>query len=475
MSLYVRICVSLALICLFVRTFLLGGLVLPLRVSGSSMAEARLGPHYVIDCPSCGHKIVCGASKDLFAQRESRHVVCEICGSASAKAKPDDLQPGERLLLDHASFSVRSIQRWDSVILQSPDETGLALKRVIGLPGEQVEFHNGDVFINGQRTRKSYQEQVATGQTLWRSSWFSPEKTFPYAERSWAARSAETTNWGWSRSDEGEPVLTFGSNSTSSTSHDEIDWIEWIHRTPLPGLDGTNETPVSNISTYNQTFPPTGRSPQPTCDVMLQATIDCSLIGNKLCYLEARHPHAVFILEWRPDESELRVAQREVNQLGGTSYERESPPGDWKVIPCEAEPQLELFVSFVDQRFLIALNGRPVYHRDLPDSPEKQVVSRPFAFGTSVASSEFSIRDIRISRDAYYYPSPGPRSSTALAINRYDLEPDEYFVIGDNPDYSRDSRTWLPDAPVAREAVLGAALPFPNFLGNDGDRERRFR
>ena len=472
MSFYVRICVSFALICLFARTFFLGGLFQPLRVSGSSMAESRLGPHYAIDCPSCGHELVCGASKDLFAQRESRHLVCDVCGSAHVKVEAEDLRAGQRLLLDRASFSVRSIRRWETVILRSPDETGLALKRIVGLPGEQIEFHGGDIYINGERANKSFAEQMALSQTLWRSSWFAPEKTFPHAERFWAEHSEESSGWGWDRSSEDQPVLTFSRNEASSNSS-EIDWIDWIHRTPFPGSNGSDETPVSNISTYNQTFSPTGRPPQTTCDVMIRATIEGSLAEGEAFYLEARHPRVVFVLQWRPGEPGLRIAQREANQLGRTSYEEVPPPDDWETIPCESASRIELFVSFVDERFLVALDGRSVYHRDLtmPTNPGSgEGVSRPFAFGVLGEDAAFSVSDIRIARDAYYNRSPAPRPASAPDVDRYVLGPNEYFVVGDNPDYSRDSRTWLPDAPIARDAILGAALPFPDFPGIDGDR-----
>lgn len=48
-------------------------------------------------------------------------------------------------------------QRGDIIFFAFPlDETQMYLKRVIGLPGDEVEIRNGEVYINGHRLKEPY-------------------------------------------------------------------------------------------------------------------------------------------------------------------------------------------------------------------------------------------------------------------------------------------------------------------------------
>lgn len=53
-----------------------------------------------------------------------------------------------------------SIERYDIVIVDSPINEKLYIKRVIGLPGETVEYRQGQLYINDQMTEESYLQQM---------------------------------------------------------------------------------------------------------------------------------------------------------------------------------------------------------------------------------------------------------------------------------------------------------------------------
>ncbi len=61
----------------------------------------------------------------------------------------------------------QSIQRGDIVVLVSPYDGALAVKRVIGLPGEQVRILAGQVFINDTALNEDYIEESATYNGFW--------------------------------------------------------------------------------------------------------------------------------------------------------------------------------------------------------------------------------------------------------------------------------------------------------------------
>ena len=66
------------------------------------------------------------------------------------------LEDGDRFLLNRLSFLAGDPKRGDLVVLHDPGHGDLAVKRVIGLPGEKVEIKDGLVFVNGRKLREIY-------------------------------------------------------------------------------------------------------------------------------------------------------------------------------------------------------------------------------------------------------------------------------------------------------------------------------
>jgi signal peptidase I len=58
-------------------------------------------------------------------------------------------------ILQVEPISPADLQRGD-VILYSDGEGGQWIKRLVGLPGETVEVHDGQVFINGEPLKEPY-------------------------------------------------------------------------------------------------------------------------------------------------------------------------------------------------------------------------------------------------------------------------------------------------------------------------------
>jgi signal peptidase I len=63
-----------------------------------------------------------------------------------------NLHSDQRLVVEKVSYLFHGPQRFDVVVLRLPGQGDeLLIKRVIGLPGEVVEFRDGDVYIDGSR------------------------------------------------------------------------------------------------------------------------------------------------------------------------------------------------------------------------------------------------------------------------------------------------------------------------------------
>ena len=65
------------------------------------------------------------------------------------------LSDGEVLFLDKISYRFNSIKRFDIIVIKDFDED-LIIKRVIGLPGDYVEYKNNKLYINNKLVVDKY-------------------------------------------------------------------------------------------------------------------------------------------------------------------------------------------------------------------------------------------------------------------------------------------------------------------------------
>ncbi|TQR17415.1 signal peptidase I [Psychrobacillus soli] len=68
------------------------------------------------------------------------------------------LQNGDRMVVNKIGYMVGKPDRYDIVVFHAPEQKNY-IKRVIGLPGDHVEFNNDQLFINGKKLPEPYLEQ----------------------------------------------------------------------------------------------------------------------------------------------------------------------------------------------------------------------------------------------------------------------------------------------------------------------------
>jgi signal peptidase I len=82
------------------------------------------------------------------------------------------LQTGEYVIVNRLSYRLGTPQRGDIIVFHFPrDPQEEYIKRVIGLPGDEVEVTNGIVSINGQALNETYLDT----KTNYIGSWRIPE------------------------------------------------------------------------------------------------------------------------------------------------------------------------------------------------------------------------------------------------------------------------------------------------------------
>jgi len=67
------------------------------------------------------------------------------------------LEDGEKILVNKLVYRFRPITRGEVVVFWFPGDPSVSfIKRVVGLPGDQVELRRGVLFVNGQKVPEAY-------------------------------------------------------------------------------------------------------------------------------------------------------------------------------------------------------------------------------------------------------------------------------------------------------------------------------
>ena len=69
------------------------------------------------------------------------------------------IHDGDRILIDPLSYMLQGIQRGDIVVMQYPLDPSIDyIKRVVGLPGDEIVIEDGEVWVNGALLSEPYVE-----------------------------------------------------------------------------------------------------------------------------------------------------------------------------------------------------------------------------------------------------------------------------------------------------------------------------
>lgn len=156
---------------LVLRPFLFQGFVMPTN----SMAPTLVGQHWKGTCPECGKPSYCTL---ILGQNETAgplHMICDNFHVTEALDNAKTVHAGDRFMA--AKFL--KPRRWDLVVFQNPEHPSkLDVKRLVGLPGEEVRFQDGAVWIDGVRQSPPDSTQGLEYLTEWAGpdSWGSKDR-----------------------------------------------------------------------------------------------------------------------------------------------------------------------------------------------------------------------------------------------------------------------------------------------------------
>ena len=123
-----------------------------------SMAPSLNGQHYDLECENCGKRYHTGTavpSANNGGRDDSTH--CPICRfptqlSLDHVKKPDHKSnPGDRILVNKFTYDFSEPERFDVIVFKNPHNGKQNyIKRLIGLPGDNLAIQNGDIYLFDQ-------------------------------------------------------------------------------------------------------------------------------------------------------------------------------------------------------------------------------------------------------------------------------------------------------------------------------------
>ena len=421
---------------LAVRTWVFDGFPVLCQVTGSSMAETLLGAHYAIVCDDCGFSFACEATVPALEGQ----VVCPNCGHECRMDTPLMDLAGDRVVIDKSAFLFRMPRRWEVVAFRRPGQGNvLVAKRVIGLPGETVRIHQGDVYVNGEIARKTLRQQRAL-RVLVHDAAFRPQVELSSLPR-WHAAESEESLWNWA---DGRYAHPFATGKTAATA---IDWLLFSYPPAADRSGAVRAGPVTDLSRYNQGRPRREEDVHSVADVMLSVRI-AEVSGQGPLWLRSTDGCEEFQTQIDPVGQSFAVLQNG----------RPVPSASGRLPSSLSGMTVEM--SLVDRQFLLALDGHTVATVPLGTAARspggtRRVPEVPLAIGSQGLG--VVLADLRVYRDVYYGLPWSQRAAAALE-NGVVLSENEFFVLGDNSSISEDSRTWSEDRAVTAEQLVGRPL-----------------
>ena len=384
-------------------------------VRGLSMSPTYRCSRFEIKCTKCSSVFSVAAELPTGERIENTQseYACPWCG-AVCHAATNKVIPGEVVDIRPLSDSA-DICRFDVVAFERLDV--VRIKRVIGLPGERIEIDGGDIFINGERLRKTLQQFIDTAIVV-ADSRFSSDGLPWVGESGW-----RFSDGVWhSPSDAPQSRLVFTPATVA---------LGQLHSRPR----------IMNYNAFDQ------RTPRSLCDVgdvMVLLELDARQLSQ---FDVAMHDGWQ---EWRCGVSRIPASRPSVSRFSLQLRSDMGTGGDAEFVIESLDDMVKMQFGCVDQRIVLNVAGTEAF--SIPfhlDSSTRSMEPHPIWIRS--ASGSAIIDRLIVRRDFHYLPSAIDDVPDSTA---WQLKAGQYFVLGDYSPVSVDSRS-PKIGPVSRREIIG--------------------
>jgi signal peptidase I len=444
----------------------------PFGVPTGSMGPTLLGRHKVGVCPECGKPIAASASEEIDLESGRRKMQltrgrCDNC-QTELDLSGEPARDGDRIFIIKSPWD--GFHRFELAVFKFVDAPRLFyVKRLLGMPGDTLRIHRGDVEIL----------DAATGE--WRicrkAASTIVEAAIPvYDDRYRPAHRPAR----WTAGPEAEWRSTKRGYLLTRERPGGPSRLEYRHLSPSgkPRLItdelAFNSALAAHEAGESNRSPPLGH---PVRDLLVEATFHLS---SETKTFGARLTAGPERLEWIAWPEPVGGAEKHVVLRNGKVL------ADLRVESSfVAGRSVRFRFANVDQQVLLWKDGRLLgawpYEASEPGDWRKEFPAhsdlQPAALLAEGAGTE--LRDIVLLRDVYYThqsqaldytPPPGADESlleqekmwrclkTMRASRTWTLGRGQYFALGDNSSRSRDSRHWKSSPFVEEHMLIGRAV-----------------
>lgn len=379
-------------------------------IASGSMANAAPGPHLQIECHDCGIAYRC----DVMTVDDDHLPFCYNCGAINSIE-------GHRGHTGQVVYAAGDIQRWSKVVFTAPasvDDQGIFLKRIVALPGEQLGFVDGDLWIDGTRYQKSLQEFDLLQVPVFDSQHRPRDSQYSFLDRFAVGINEEA----WLITTDGE----FAFDAAEDKSQQ---WLEYIHWNVIAGFvpqvrRGSPDA-ILDYHPYNQYIS------RPQLNFVDDYVVDLWITTHTAPVFQFRLLDVDVTVDCQGHAISVSQGARHCGQqsIDETTVPKKQP---WKIR-----------VGRLDGRVVVQINSQQWAFDIEPILPtgnyidDRLVRQRPFAIAASAGILD--IKRILIARDIYWLAPNGMDNVWQLSSA---LPPDSFFLVGDNQPVSRDSRHW---------------------------------
>ncbi len=511
--------VWIAVVLAFVlRAFVLEAFVIPT----GSMAPRLMGQHWQFDCPACKYHYAFGIpqapgssspniSFPLPPSGQRRKdggapAICPNCGH-QYRFGPEFAYGGDRVLVLKYLYRFGEPRPWDVVVFKNPqDNEQNYIKRLIGLPGQEIEIVHGDVFVrdgkdfdkDGIIDEKDFADPRAekecpwrilrkksprTQQVMWQVIFdndYQPDQTV------WQKRSGKEWKSPW------QPHPPSGPNIWEMRHGERV--------FAFNGAEATSELRFANSTDADrERFCPVyaynsrGKGYNPKVDVCYDLKLSFMFAPGKNSSARVGMRISSFsdhFRAWVSMDGSCVLEHGLADNDGNVRWDKK-PWASCQLDRPATRRAYELSLTHVDRKVTLWVDGQAV----LSSTEDKyyagrERILREIAAGdvptptVSILASggPAELWHISLMRDVYYTcpdisgPPGTPqnerrrgRATTGnpMLLRKFAKKPDldEFFVLGDNSPASLDSRLWDKHAPSLRPGYRNGTVPRYNMIG----------
>ena len=418
------------------------------QIPTGSMAETLRGAHYSMRCVRCGHRFDVGNDAVSYARPQ-----CPNCDYIEPPHALGQVNNGDRIFVLKSIYQFFEPQRWDVVVFKNPtNPLDNYIKRLIALPGETLELVNGDVFINGNITRKPQSVQEELWMPIFLQDYQPLEAGKHFNDR--VLKGEDANNKAWKPPFENEPNSLWQFDTKSVfTLNEKTD----ARHTMFYTSDNPND--FRAFYGYNES---SGYSFKPiVSDLMINFYAKCDdSDGYVGATLEKYGVHYSARVEFDGAMVFTKTINGQTTQLRPPMLSGGIETDQFEKFEF-ANVDQQLVFRWGEKRFTYDLSKDEGFH-PVNGHYEKPPTVSIFASGPS------QIRHIGLYRDIFYMGEESI-SLRATKENPFTLSSNEFFVCGDNSNNSLDGRFWsVPgisngDSPypvgiVPRDYMMGKAV-----------------